>query len=149
MTQAQIIANTRSAENLARANAGLPPASQLLSRDFSYAQRIAYNKALAAIIAKYPERFSPTQVITADVVTAKVYPPLETPGNPVMVFAEEFAAQASRINDTFNPFSESNRMGAASTLKWLLIIAALGAAAWYFGPALTEGGRSLKARFKK
>jgi hypothetical protein len=148
MTDAQIIANTRSAENLARTQTGLPPVSQLASRDFTYSQRIAYNKALAAIIAKYPERFSRAQVNTAAVVQAKVYPPLEQPDNPVAVFADEFASQAAKINETLNPFSESNRRGSASTLKWIFIIGVLGAAAWYFGPALTAGGKSLRARFK-
>jgi hypothetical protein len=136
-TSAQITANLRSAERLAHVQTGT---SGIEDSDLSYEQRIYYNKALASIIAKYPERFNTTINKTAQVIVKKVYPPLEMPMNPVVSFANEFAKQATSLNDTFNPFAIANR----NVTKWLLIASVITVAGFYFGPMLLKQGRAFR-----
>jgi len=135
------------AKRLARSNAQLPPERDLASRDFTYEQQIAYNKALAAIVAKYPDRFPATSVDTAKKVLVKQYEPLDSYSlaEAAKDFAKEVGNQAVDINDRLNPFSVPNRAATGSTLKWLVIAVAVGAFAVYFGPALFQGGQRLKA----
>jgi hypothetical protein len=144
MTPAQLTANLRSAEAVARTRAGLPSSSALPDNELTYEQRNVYNKSLAAVIIAYPARFTPAVVKTAQVVSGKTYEALTMPDNPVAVFAEEFARQGVLLNESFNPFAETNRGGTASTLKWLLILGAVGAAVVYFGPAVYERGQAFK-----
>jgi len=134
------------AKRLARSNAGLPPERDLASRDFTYEQQIAYNKALAAIIAKYPNRFPANSVDTAKKVMEKQYEPLESYslGEAAKDFAKEVGNQAIDINDRLNPFSVPNRAATGSSLKWLVIALAVGSFAVYFGPALFSGGQRLR-----
>lgn len=151
MPTTQESANLRSAQNVARVKAGLPPDSQLPDNELSYTQRNAYNKALAAIIAANPSRFPPALEKVATDVVKKNYEPLTSTSlsESAAIFAEEVGNQASKINATFNPFSEEKRAATASTLKWLLIALAVGSFAVYFGPALFSGGQRLRAAGKR
>ena len=148
MATEQQSANLRSAMNLARFRTNLPPESELPASKFTYEQRIAYNKALAAIIAQYPDRFPPTSVEVAQDVVNKTYEPLQSQSmaESVKIFADEVANQAKDINATLNPLSEESRKKTASTLKWVIIALAVGSFAVYFGPALFSGGQRLRVR---
>ncbi len=148
VTPEQLALNLKSAENLARINAGLPPTSQLPDDSLTYAQRISFNKEMAKIISQYPDRFTAALATTAADVTAKTYQPLETNSltESVAVFTSEAGRQLVGLNDSLNPFAEDNRAKTASTLKWLLIALALGGALIYFGPTLFEAGNAMKKR---
>ncbi len=135
-----------SAENLARYRLKIP--AGVLDSDMPYTQKIAYNKELAAIISQNPAAFSaPSGTIVNDVLR-KTYSPLETYSFSQKAgdFLKEAGNQAVNLHDTFNPASVKNREATAKTIKNLLIFGTIAAAAVYFGPALFQGGQTLKRR---
>lgn len=146
LTSEQIAANLKSARNLAASNLGLRGANGEEPAGLTYEQRNAYNKELARIIATYPERFGTVAAGVAQGVLAKSYAPLsdQTLGEAVNVFVNEVERQAGRLNQSFNPFSESN----TSLTKWLVIGGLVIAAGVWFGPALVAGGRRTRALFR-
>ena len=147
LTAAQYAANLKSAQNIARQRAGLPPDSQLPDNALTYDQRNKYNKILADIIAKTPQAFSAQSVSTAQNVQAKTYTAMEDPysvTDAARVAAESAGETVVKWNAAFNPFAPENAEKAAKTVKWTLILLAVGAAAIYLGPALFSGGQRLK-----
>lgn len=143
---AQYAANLKSAQNIARLRAGLPPDSQLPDNALTYEQRNTYNKILADIIAKNPQSFSATSTGTAENVQQKTYTPLETytTADKLRDASESVGDTIVDFNDKLNPFSAGNVGGLSKTLKWTLIALAVGAFAVYFGPALFSGGQRLR-----
>lgn len=107
------IARVRAALGLSN----IPPSS------WTYEQRTAYNKALAAAILADAANATPTDIATAQRVSATEYSPLERYafGDMVGDFFAEFAAQGQAIN----PLSEQNRGKTARTLSAIAAIAAV------------------------
>jgi hypothetical protein len=121
-SEEQAIRDARNAR--VRASLGLasiPPA------DWTYEQRTAYNKALAAAIladASSPVgAVSPQELATAQRVSEKEYGPLEryALGDQVGDFFGELVSQAEQIN----PLSEQNRGKTVRTLSAIAAIAAV------------------------
>jgi hypothetical protein len=142
------MAGLKSAQNLAANQTGVRGEFGEIRSDLTYEQRAAYNKALAAIILKNPSIYIyPMESITAAKrVAARGYADLSDlgVGEAVGVFFKEIGRQVSGINETFNPFAESNR----KTTRNLLLIGGAIALFIYFGPALMAGSSKLKSSFK-
>lgn len=140
-------ANLKSAINLAANQTGVRGPNGEIRSDLSYAQRVAYNKALAEIILEGASlnRFPATAIAAARSVQARGYENLGGLGigTAAMIFLGEVGSQVSNLNETFNPLAEKNR----KMFRNILIIGAVLAAAVYFGPALLQGSRRLKSSF--
>lgn len=121
-----------------KASLGLP-ASPL---DWTYEQRIAYNKALAAYIQANPAQFETVDLNTAQIVTGKSYSGLEDASFDWEMFGGEVVNQANDLN----PLSEKNR----SQTKWfgfaLLAVLGLGLIAYITGrnPLTSAPARAAK-----
>lgn len=102
--------------------------------DWTYAERIAYNQALAEELLKNPSSISQNQRVTASRILSRGYQPLEDTGFDVGLFVQELGNQAVSLNDTLNPLSEGNRDGLATAIKWLAIAAVVTAGLVYFAP---------------
>jgi hypothetical protein len=104
---------------------GLPAAAI----DWTYEQRIAYNKALAAYIQANPARFEAVDLNTAQIVSGKTYSGLDDTSFDWGMFGGEVVNQANDLN----PFSEQNR----TQSKWIslavLAVVALGLVAYLTG----------------
>jgi hypothetical protein len=70
-------ANNRANLATAKRNA-LASLSLADSSNLTFEERVAYNKALAAEILKYPQSFTPETVASAQIVSGKVYGALES-----------------------------------------------------------------------
>jgi hypothetical protein len=121
-TDSQALRDARGARARAALGlSGIPPA------DWTYDQRTAYNKAVAAAILADSAGATAQDLATAQRVSAKDYSPLERYafGDQVGDFFGEVVNQAEEIN----PLSERNR----STSRLVIIGAILLAAVAYFG----------------
>ena len=146
LTNEQLHANLKSAQNLALSKMGLPASYDKGS--FDYTQETTYNKTLAAIIAQYPARFNIEAVTVARDVVAKGYQPLEDPYS-VALAAKTFATSVEdtvvTLNEKLNPLSTSN----LSSFKWLLILGVAGAVLYVAGPSLFSARKRLTRRTEK
>lgn len=86
LTPEQIAANTKSAINLALKETALDGKAKT---EWTYEERAKYNKALADIIATYPDRFAPSQVTQAKAVEMADYSPLASSDFSFSDFGEE------------------------------------------------------------
>ena len=128
LTAENYAANRRTAAANVRAELSL---TDLPPSDWSYSQRIEYNKRLAAVIAANPASFSEQDNRTAEIVTGKTYSPLSENSalDDLETFADAIGDEAASINEAVNPFSSGNRK--------LILFVVVGAALVYFlGPRL-------------
>lgn len=93
LTEAQIALNRKSASNLAKRDLGL---DTLDVSAWSFDQRAAYNKALAAYIKKYPASFNAQDVATAEAVSQKAYGEL---ADAAFSFGDFAAETVNNAND--------------------------------------------------
>lgn len=119
------------AARIARVRASLGLDKKLPSA-WSYAERTAYNKALAAAILADTSRSdggapSVQDVATAERVVTQNYEPLQSYGLGAM--ASDFSAELVNQAEQINPLSEQNRGRLATVLSMVLAVAALA----YFG----------------
>lgn len=68
LTAEQIQGNRRTLANLLRAQMNLPAAPS----DWSYSQRVEYNKAFAAYVLAHPSSFGASDLQTADIITQEL-----------------------------------------------------------------------------
>lgn len=133
MTPEQIAANRAAAVVAVRAAQGL---TGLDVSAWSYEQRMAYNKALAAYIAARPAQFSPAEWTTAARLAQVNYSPLAdvSLASRFSEFADEF---------TNNVVKAGNQVGGVgrgvlntfSVIGWAIPVIALGAAvylSWHY-----------------
>ncbi len=92
MTSEQIAANRKSAGNLVRYQLGL---DTIPTADWSYEQRVAFNKALATYIADHPNAFGTQDVLTAQTVAANEYTPMQDESFSISDFVSTTAANAA------------------------------------------------------
>jgi hypothetical protein len=92
MTAEQISANRAAAVVAVRDALGL---SKIEPSRWTYEERIAYNKALAAYIAARPEQFSAQDLTTAEYVGKANYVPLEDASFDYGMFAVETVKPAA------------------------------------------------------
>lgn len=73
--------------------AGIPPS------EWTYEQRVQYNKDLAAYIQSHPTAFTAQDVATAKIVEQRAYEPLSTLGlgEGIDIFTDEFLNQAKQV----------------------------------------------------
>ena len=136
LTVEQYRANLASAKNVVRYNLGL---DQIAPSDWTYSQRTAYNKALADLIAKYPDRFSAQEQQVAEVVNAKAYEPLDTSGvlDDLQTFGGALVDEAAALNADINPFSAQNR-------QFLFWLAVAGVGLYFLAPSIATLIRAKK-----
>lgn len=120
MTNAQKV--RQDAATIVRGNVGLldiPPA------EWSFEQRISYNKALAAYIQSHPAIFTAGDLESARTVEARPYEPLETLslGDKADIFTDEFLEQGKVVLST-----------SGNAIKNALYIAVVVAVALYVFP---------------
>ncbi len=96
MTADEISANRAAAVDQVKGQLGL---SAIQPSDWTYDQRVSYNKALAAYIQQNPGLFSATDETNAAAVAAKVDSPLDDNSfaSDLAVFGDEFENQALRV----------------------------------------------------
>lgn len=125
MSQLDTTAARAAAAATFKASLGLP-ASPLA---WTYEQRIAYNKALAAYIQANPAQFSPVDLNTAQIVAAKSYSGLDEASFSWGDFGAEIVNQSEEIN----PFSQRNRTQSKYVLVAVLAVVGLALVAWLTG----------------
>ena len=97
LTPEQIAANTKSAINIALTQTGLKDKPKT---EWTYDERAKYNKALADIIATYPDRFAPSQVTQAKAVEMADYSPLASSDFSFSDFGREVLNNAVAAGDS-------------------------------------------------
>lgn len=135
MTTATARAN---ASATVKASLGLP-ASPL---DWTYEQRVAYNKALAAYILANPAQFETVDLNTAQIVTGKTYSGLDDASFSWGEFGAEIVNQSEEIN----PFSVRNRTQSKYVFIAVLAVVGLALVAWLTGrnPLTSAPARAAK-----
>ncbi len=122
ISDAQKINNLHTASHLVAAQMGVDPAN------LTYEQRIQYDKALAVVITKYPERFTEQAVRNAQDSLKKNFTPLDNTGFDVGAFGGALVDNAVVIGNKLGGVGQ-NALDALSNvstvLKWGLPIAAL------------------------
>src|SRR4051812_30528304 len=100
ISTAQQAANLKSASNLVAAQMGFDVVGM------TYDQRLKYNRALATVIVKYPERFSEQAVTNAQISLKKIDAPLDDTGFDISAFNNEVVNNAlaigSKVADAAN-----------------------------------------------
>lgn len=124
MTTAQA-ANLRSAQRIALNRAGLS-VSVDETPSLSYEDRVKYLSELAAVILKYPDRFAPATVESAQFAAAKTYGPLEKYSltDAFKDFTGEALNQAAAIGESLADVGAGVK-NTLSLTKWLLPVAAV------------------------
>lgn len=89
MTAVQSRLNLRTASRNVAARIGVTPPA------LTYAERIVYNRELAAEILKYPQSFTAEVLAIADNIAGKTYSPLEDTSFDWGEFAGEVGANAT------------------------------------------------------
>ncbi|MFA6287746.1 MAG: hypothetical protein WC661_10225 [Opitutaceae bacterium] len=117
MATAQQTANLKTAQRIAAGKVGaLGPNGELMTLDLSYSNRVSYEKTLAGIILKYPERFAPEEVsIAQGVANSNLPSDLETytiaeaasdfvdeAGNQALEIGKSVAAVGEGVKNTLN-----------------------------------------------
>jgi len=120
MTSEQITANRKSAGNLVRYQLGL---DLIAESDWTYEQRTAFNKSLAAYIAAHPNAFAASDLVTAQQVTTNQYTPLQDSSFDAGEFLSTTAANAAA------PFQAigDGIITTANAARWVIPLFAAGA----------------------
>jgi len=97
-----------------------------LPSDWTYEQRIAYNKTLADYILSHPDEFDQTSALVASKVANQVYSPLEDTSftSDLSIFGDELANQAIKAGESVAGVGN----GVLSTFQiasWAIPVAAL------------------------
>lgn len=109
--------------------------------DWSYAQRNAYNKALAAYIAANPDKFTSQEILTAEIIAKNAYSALEDDSFDLGLFVSETVKPAS---DALQGVG-NGVLTVANSAKWALPLAALGVGALLLLALNKKLGSPLKA----
>lgn len=117
MTAEQIAQNRADAIATVRAQLGL---SSKAPADWTYEERVVYNKSLAAYIAARPEQFSDQDILSAEVVSKQQYTPLEDDSFDVGLFvSESFTPLANAAQSVGNGV-----LSVANAAKWAIPLGA-------------------------
>lgn len=103
--------------------------------DWTYEQRIAYNKLLASLISENADSFPPQEVAFARSVVTKAIDPLADNStlDDFRVFGDEFASQLEQTADAVADVGRGVRdtvSGIGKALPYLAALALLGVAVW-------------------
>jgi hypothetical protein len=146
LTHEQILANLKSAQNLALSSMGLPSTYDKTS--FNWQQMKTYEKAYTSIILQHPNLFGEYSVAAAKSIMARID---EGPPEGLTISeASKIAVQSVEdsivnLNQKLNPLASEN----LDTLKWFLILGAVGAVLYVAGPSLFSARKSLTERTRK
>lgn len=95
--------------------------------EWTYDQRVAYNKALSAEIIRRAADFPPSEVATAKAINAAPTSELEDASFDFGMFGSEMLNNAQELNPVGS---------LAKSLKWLVPVLAVLAVAFYFAPQI-------------
>ena len=121
MTSAAALSARQQAAATVRARLNLPPTPTA----WTYAERVAYNKALAAYILASPERFNDSTLTTAEVVTKKDYADLADASFDFSDFAVEAVKPVQNLGEGVkNAFNLAPWVVPAAAVAAVLILLA-------------------------
>lgn len=109
--------------------------------DWTYDQRVNYNKTFARYITENPQAFTAGELQVAKDIAHRPLDALDDTsfvGN-LSLFGDELLNQAAAINQDINPFSEKNRR----VMYWLVVA---GLAIYVLGPTVVGLVKQAKAK---
>lgn len=124
LTEANFAANRKTLGANIRKDMGL---TDVQNSDWTYTQRVEFNRRFAAYVDSHPASFSLQDQKTAEGVAAEVITDLDDVGilADLSTFAGAAGDELSAINEAVNPFSASNR-------KLVLTVVVVAAIAFVF-----------------
>ena len=119
--------------SLARQQLGL---SEIPPADWSYTQRVEYNKLLASVIAANADSFPPQEVATARLIEQKALDPLADNSalDDIRTFGSEFANQLEQTADAVADVGRGVRdtvSGVGKALPYIAAVALVAVAAYF------------------
>jgi hypothetical protein len=128
ISQAQNLANVRSAERLIAIQQGIDSPGGDWRAGLTYDQRVAFDKALADYIIAHPAAFSDATVATARIVAGHKLTPLEDSSFDWEAFSSAVVDNGITLGDRVADVGRGVA-ATASLAKWVLPVAALVAVA--------------------
>ena len=130
--------NRQTAIRIVRERLGL---ASLAPVDWTYDQRVQYNRELAIYITENAHAFDDAEIQVARDIAQQPIDQLSDTGFAASLgaFGSAFLDEAAALNQDLNPFSEKNRR-----LVWWLAIA--GAAIYFLGPTVANLVKTVRTK---